>query len=127
MYVKLFDGLRGYYCTRPKPLKEAGFQSAMSLSFLCGFNLASLILLAAFASRNHQFVDAIFRNRILALPLGAVVAYVHVLWAKSTGLYYDRGATRYSEWARLMMVYVAMTGTLAVAACICAFIAGRNV
>lgn len=127
MYVKLFDGLRGYYCTRPKPVKDAGFQSAMSLSFLCGFNLASVILLAAFASRSHQFVDAIFRHRILALPLGAVVAYVHVLWAKSTGLYHDRGATRYPEWGRLMIFYVAMTGALAVAVCIFAFIAGRNV
>lgn len=115
-YVQLFDGLRGYYCSRRNGAKQPGFQAAMSLSFLCGVNIACVALIVPFALGRNDIVESIFANRLLALPIGAAVAYAHVVWAKRTGRYNSNGPAVHAAWGRTLAVYVTITTLLVVVA-----------
>ena len=88
MYTALFDGLRSYYAGYPSRRGTAGFDAAMSLSFVCCVNVASLFVVGDFLLNGSSARTLeLFGNRSLLLALGMAIAVLHVAFAKRTGRY----------------------------------------
>jgi hypothetical protein len=127
MYTALFDGLRSYYARYPSRRAAAGFDAAMSLSFICCVNVGSLLVVGDFLLTGSS--DRAFElsgNKILLLALGIAIAVLHVVFAKRTGRYNSVAPVDSPRWKRYLWVYGAVSAGLFVAAMAVAVIGSRG-
>ena len=117
MYTAMFDGLRSYYARYPSRRDAPGFYSAMSLSFICGLNLASLFTLGDYLlNANVDRSAGLYEHKLLLLTVGLAIAYLHVLFAKQTGRYTSLDPVESSRWKRYLVIYGGCSFALFVAA-----------
>ena len=106
MYTELFGGLRGYYASYPNRKGSAGFEAAMTLSFIGCINVGSLLVLGNFIfDRDTQWADALFANKLLLLVVGIGVVALHVGFAKTTGKYASVEPVTTVRWKRYLVIY----------------------
>jgi hypothetical protein len=123
MYTELFDGLRGYYASYRSRRADAGYNAAMTLSFIFGCNLGSVITLTDFAlHKNLTWSVEFFANKVLLVGIGIGIAFAHVLFGKRTGRYSSIDPSNSSKWKGYMWVYASASIFLLLSSIIVAFI-----
>lgn len=119
MYAELFDGLRGYYASYRSRRADAGFHAAMTLSFIFGCSLGSVITLADFAlHKNLAWSAEFFANKVLLVGIGIGIACAHVLFGKYAGRYSSIDPSNSSKWKGYMWVYACASIVLLVSSII---------
>jgi hypothetical protein len=107
VYGDIFDGLRSYYEQREGIKSSPAFSAAMALSFIASLNLASAVILIDYLAGDRAWLGArLMENKLLVLGVGGVMAAVHVIGAKHTGLYTRLGPARRPAWKTMFLVYV---------------------
>jgi hypothetical protein len=122
-YLAFFDGLRGYYCRFPNERSAAGLSAASALAFIASIFVAAAVMLVAVMLGGAQLLVRVTGPyRWWCLPIGLLIQYAHVKWAKSTGLYESKGPVSDPSWRRPFVLYVSLTGLVLVSALVSVYI-----
>jgi len=117
MYTAIFDGLRSYYAGFASRRAAAGFHAAMTMSFLFCVSLAAAAPIAEYLvngnlDRTVQFYD----HKFALVGMGVVVAYAHVLFAKSTHRYQSIDISAPPRWKYYFGAYCFVAAVLFICA-----------
>lgn len=109
-YADLMDGVRSHYARREGDDWVAAFSAAMLMSLLLTLNISAfIIILDLLLHHELRVVSWIASNRGVVLPVPIAIAILHVLFAKTQGIYDRRGGPRSLSWARSLRIYVFLT------------------
>lgn len=99
MYLEMFDGLRSHYEKRLSTKGSAGYQAAMSLSFLFGISAAAvLIIIDAHFTHDLHGVMWLYDHKALVVVFGILTAWAHVQYAKYRNVYNKVGPPMSRSW-----------------------------
>ena len=123
MYIEILDGLRSHYARRLTTKGSAGYQAAMSLSFLFGICTAALLIIidASFTGGLHVamwFYDHI----LLVVAFGILTAWAHVQYAKYWDVYNKIGPPISSSWRSWFVAYCIIASVLSLLALLTAYL-----
>lgn len=124
MYIEMFDGLRSYYERRLGTNGSAGFQAAMSLSFLFGICAAALqVLIDAYITGSLQGTMWLYDHKLLIIVFGILTAWAHVRYAKYRNVYDTVGPPMSKSWMPWLVGYCITAGLLSLGAVWTAYLA----
>jgi hypothetical protein len=115
MYIEILDGLRSHYEKRLKNSGSAGYQAAMSMSFLFGVCAAAIfIIIDVFLSQNLHGLMWAYDHKLLVVAFGVVTAWAHVQYAKTKLVYNKSGPPISSLWRPWFVGYCFAAALLSV-------------
>jgi hypothetical protein len=117
MYIEMLDGLRSYYEKRLKNNESAGFQAAMSMSFLFGLCAIAIFILCDLQYNGRWFATMwLYEHKLAVLAFGILTAWAHVQYAKYHNVYSKVGSPISSAWRPWLVGYSLVACLLTVVA-----------
>lgn len=123
MYFEMLDGLRGHYEKKLGAKRSAGYQAAMSLSFLFGITIVAIFIIAdAALTGSLHGTMWLYEHKIIILAFGVLTAWGHVRYSKLHGVYNKKGPATSKSWRAWFVGYCMVSVILSGSALLTAYL-----